>query len=389
MSTRFLNVDLELRAAFPLGPPCAAPVSGGAARLYSGQGVDGHPAGMPALSQGLRSEATTPLERRREYPSFQSIPEGCQPRLGSIEIPVFKPHSRRREKLRHFRTKRLHPMVRGLICNVSPHAFPCRRADGEGSVTHLPGESRQPHFVMHPHRGGFFQLAHEIGQAMRGFESHQKVDMVRHASHTLGNAAQAVDRSTQIFVEPSTPGFGDPGMPVFGRENYMVVQREEGRGHDAGVLASLRDASGLQTRCIVTRGVASLNNGLRAEMPAASWRNSALSAASSAIRATSSLGSFKWRAKFPNGRDFSDNRLPHPAGMPALSQGSSEATPLETGDGASPPAAHPAGIPALSQGLSVATPLETGGAAPPSQRIPEGCQPCIERTTISTPPSPF
>ena len=223
--------------------------------------------GIPAISRWSRSEATTPPEHRAET---TRIPKGCQPGHASVQIPIFIFHARRFQELDQLLAKRFHAMMLGLFRDVFLHLRPRRRADGECTVAFLPGKLTQLDLVMHPDGRCLLQLPHEIGKAMGRLQPHEQVNMIGHATDTLRIPAKSSHRAAKVFVKAVSPSNVDQRRTIFGRENDVVMQSEERRGHSGAVLlASLRDA-GLWR--IVSGGVASLNHRLMAGMPPASCR---------------------------------------------------------------------------------------------------------------------
>lgn len=216
--------------------------------------------GIEAISRWSRSEATTPPDHRA---TKTRIPEGCQPGHASVQIPIFIFHARRFQELHQFLAKRFHAVMLGLVRDVFLHLRPRLRADGEGTVAFLPGKLTQLDLVMHPDGRCLLQLPHEIGKAMGRLQPHEQVNMIGHATDTLRIPAKSSHRAAKVFVKAVSPCSVDQRRTIFGRENDVVMQSEERRGHSGAVLlASLRDA-GLWR--IVSGGVASLNH-----MPSAS-----------------------------------------------------------------------------------------------------------------------
>ena len=180
----------------------------------------------------------------------------------SIQIPILIRNSRLFQEFFQLFPKRFQSMMFLLIRNVLLHASPRRRADGEGAVSFLPDESSVFDLFVYPDRRCLLQLPHEVGEAMGRLQSDEKMNMVLHPANTLAKASETVHGSTEIFMQPVAPGGLDDGSPVLGGKDEMVVQGEEGRGHNGSWLASLRDAWILH---ILSGGIASLNH-----MPSAS-----------------------------------------------------------------------------------------------------------------------
>lgn len=223
--------------------------------------------GIPAISRWLRSVATTPPDHRVET---KRIPEGCQPDRSSVQIPILVFHTRLLQTLDQLFAKRLRAMMLGLVRDVFLHLRPRCRAHRERPIAFLPGELLQPDFLMHPDRRCLLQLPHEIGQTMRGLQSHQQMHMVGHASDSLRKSAKPSHGAAEVFVQSVSPRGVDERHSIFGGENDVAVQDKKGRGHnDAVLLASLRDAGRLR---IVSGGIATLNHRLMALMPSASHR---------------------------------------------------------------------------------------------------------------------
>lgn len=88
-----------------------------------------------------------------------------------------------------------------LVIDVVPHGFNRSRADGEGGISFLPGELRLLKGLLGPVRRVFFQVAHEVGQAMRGLESKEQMHVVRNAADAERRATQAMDHAAEVFVE--------------------------------------------------------------------------------------------------------------------------------------------------------------------------------------------
>ena len=101
-----------------------------------------------------------------------------------------------------------------LVIDILPHGFNRRRADGESGISFLPGEEGLLQGLLGPVRCVLFQIAHEVGEAMRGFESEKQMHVVRDAPDTKRCSTQAVDHAAEVFVESRAPCGGDERLPV-------------------------------------------------------------------------------------------------------------------------------------------------------------------------------
>jgi len=154
-------------------------------------------------------------------------------------------------------------MMLRLVRDVFLHLWPRRRTHGECAVSFLPRERRLLDLLMNPYGGGFLQLPHEVGEAMRGLQSHQQMHMIGDPADALNVSSKTSDRPSEVFVQPIPPGGLDQRVSLFCGKDDVVMQGEERRRHnDAGLLASLRDA---RVRRILSGGIATLN-----QMPSAS-----------------------------------------------------------------------------------------------------------------------
>ena len=101
-----------------------------------------------------------------------------------------------------------------LVIDIIAHGFNRRGADGECGVAFLPGEVRLLEGFFGPVCCVFFQIPHEVREAVRGFEAEKEVDVVRHASDAKRCAAEAVNHAPEVFVESRPPCGGDERLPV-------------------------------------------------------------------------------------------------------------------------------------------------------------------------------
>src|SRR5262245_46682136 len=96
-----------------------------------------------------------------------------------------------------------------LIAHVILHVRTRRGANGEGSVTFLPSKLGFEILLLHPRRTGFLQLAHEVGEGMRGLQTHEKMNVVLNAANSFRNASEPAHGSSEILVHAITPRRGD------------------------------------------------------------------------------------------------------------------------------------------------------------------------------------
>src|ERR1051325_5486958 len=122
-------------------------------------------------------------------------------------------------------------MVFLLIRDVPLDHRPRGGAHRERRVAYLPGKGEQADLLMYPRRRCFFQLTHEIRQAMSSFQANEQMDMIRDAADALRKSAEAGNGPAQVFVQPRTPFGGDDGFAVFGSEHQMIMQAQVGRSH--------------------------------------------------------------------------------------------------------------------------------------------------------------
>lgn len=149
--------------------------------------------------------------------------------------------------------ERFHPVVFLLPGNVFPHCLPRSGTHGESRVATLSCKFPAAfHMLMHPCGGSLLQFPYEIRKAMGGFQSHQQMHMIRHAADGFGNATQAMDRATKIFMKPWTPRGIDQRYPVLRAENNVIMQAQIGGGHDGrvgGATAGVTPLSGTPSGC--------------------------------------------------------------------------------------------------------------------------------------------
>ena len=101
---------------------------------------------------------------------------------------------------------------------------------------------------------------------MRGFESDEKMNVIRDTTDALWGATRTTDGSTQILVQTRAPFHGDDGFPVFRGKDNVVEERGVRGWHEREALAplpgcglwcgagipvvSLRSTTGYRLRCL-------------------------------------------------------------------------------------------------------------------------------------------
>jgi hypothetical protein len=143
------------------------------------------------------------------------------PEIPFVEFdPVF-------EKERHvFLLERTRPMVFGLTSNVCRNVGKIGAADGEGAVSLLPGEAVLADRVVTPGRCTFLQIAKEVGDAMRGSQSHEQMDVVLDTSNLESYTPKMADSPSENGVKLRAPSWIDEWPAVFGREYEVVVKAD-------------------------------------------------------------------------------------------------------------------------------------------------------------------
>ncbi len=131
-------------------------------------------------------------------------------------------------------------MVLLLVFNVPTNLLQPRGADGEGGISFLPCEVAQGNLVMNPHRGCLFQFPHKVRQCMRGFEFEEKVNVICRTSHHFASCSQAINGSSQIFMQAWTPVVPKHGFTLFRGKNHVVMKAEKCGRHRC-------DPSGVRT----------------------------------------------------------------------------------------------------------------------------------------------
>ena len=131
----------------------------------------------------------------------------------------------------------LMPMMGLLIGDVVSNGIMRGGADGKGRIAFLPLELRLFEHLPHPGSGSLLQFTHEIGKAMRWFQTDQQVDMIRHAPDSERNASQTMHRSAEVSVETVFPFGQNHRLTILGREHQMEEEAGVGRGHVRALLA--------------------------------------------------------------------------------------------------------------------------------------------------------
>ncbi len=121
-------------------------------------------------------------------------------------------------------------MMRLLIGDVASHRSTMCCAHAEDGIPLLPCEPRTM-VLSHPNGGSPFQIPEECcgRQCCRG--ANEKVHMVLHPAHSLGNPSQSADRAAQIFMQPFSPRGSDERTPLLRAEHDMKMKTMEGRTH--------------------------------------------------------------------------------------------------------------------------------------------------------------
>lgn len=145
----------------------------------------------------------------------------------SIEVLGIELHASLCQHFDQLVSKAALPMMLFLSLDVRPYSSQCSRADREGGIALLPGESRDPKFIADPNRTLAFDLSHEVGEAVCGPESDQKMHMVRDSTDGQWHAAQSVDRAAQISMQPVAPLGFDEGQSSLGRKDDVITQAQK------------------------------------------------------------------------------------------------------------------------------------------------------------------
>ena len=103
-----------------------------------------------------------------------------------------------------------------LFCYVIAHRRRLRRTDGERAVSLLPLERPFADFAMHPSGRDRFDLAHDIGKAMRGFQSDEQMHVIGHATDGLGNSVHVLNDATEERMQPFAPCGNDQRYAILG-----------------------------------------------------------------------------------------------------------------------------------------------------------------------------
>ena len=74
---------------------------------------------------------------------------------------------------------------------------------------------------------------------MRGLETNEKMDVIRHSTRALRHAIQTTNGTAEILVQAGAPFRRDEGFPVLRGEDKVVEERGVRGCHDREVLAPL------------------------------------------------------------------------------------------------------------------------------------------------------
>jgi hypothetical protein len=77
---------------------------------------------------------------------------------------------------------------------------------------------------MHPTGGFAFDFPHDIREPVRGFQSHQQMDMIRHASHGKSDAIESANDAAEILMQFCPDAGSDPWFTMFCGKNEVVMQ---------------------------------------------------------------------------------------------------------------------------------------------------------------------
>jgi hypothetical protein len=133
----------------------------------------------------------------------------------SIEISGIRFDPGLDKHLDQFFTERFPLVVLLLMSDVLLDGLPSGRANRKCRVAFLSGKRWQANLLMNPDRRDFFQFAHDVGQAMGGPQTDEKMDMIGNATDSLREPTQPGNRAAQILMQTRTPLHGDSGFAVF------------------------------------------------------------------------------------------------------------------------------------------------------------------------------
>src|SRR5690606_36841648 len=108
--------------------------------------------------------------------------------------------------------------------DIFRHGGLIESAHRECRVAVLPSKTGTGNRRRRPGGGRFLYVAHEIGQAMNGFQAYEQMNMIGHASHSLRYRIETAHGASEIFVETGAPRGGDHGFAVFRCENEEVEE---------------------------------------------------------------------------------------------------------------------------------------------------------------------
>lgn len=81
---------------------------------------------------------------------------------------------------------------------------------------------------MNPLRGRTFHSHQHIGEAVRGSEPDEQVDVIRGSADRFRYGAEGPQRPAQVSVKAPAPGFGNQRAAVLGADDHVVMKAQMG-----------------------------------------------------------------------------------------------------------------------------------------------------------------
>jgi len=136
-----------------------------------------------------------------------------------------------------FLLERAHAVMLLLPVDVFFHRIQRGDTDAENGVSVLPIERAVSDVVVGPFRTAALDVADNLRGRVNGFEAHQNVDVVAHATDGERLCADGVQAAADVGVEALLPFGEDESLAVFGGEDEVGVESGEGGTHRLGILA--------------------------------------------------------------------------------------------------------------------------------------------------------
>lgn len=131
-----------------------------------------------------------------------------------------------------FPMKAVTAVVLLLIGNVCLGFGHNRLADAEDAIASLPAElfAREA-MIIDPLAAFGFDLAHDVGDGVRGSETHQNMEVILHAAYGECDSSLSLYETTDIRVEPNFKGLVYEWASTVGSENQMKDKIRMCYGH--------------------------------------------------------------------------------------------------------------------------------------------------------------